>query len=76
MKKAIFYYSRLIFGHHKPQFLAAQAPPDQVATFRWLYPENQLPKAKHNLYLYILAPLQELSVDRADALASCRQLRR
>jgi len=69
------YYSRLIFGHHKPQFLAALSPPDHLATFRWLYPENQLPKEKGNPYLFILAQLQELNGHRADALASYRKLR-
>ena len=69
------YYSRLIFGHHKPQFLAALSPPDHLATFRWLYSENQLPKEKGNPYLFILAQLQELNGHRADALASYRKLR-
>jgi len=68
------YYSRLISSHDKPQFLSAISPADHLATFRWLYPENQLPKEKYHLYLYILAQLQELNGDRSDALASYRQL--
>jgi hypothetical protein len=69
------YYSRLIFGHDRPQFLSTLPPADHLATFRWLYPEDQLPKEKSQLYLYILAQLQELSGDRTNALASYRQLR-
>jgi tetratricopeptide (TPR) repeat protein len=69
------YYSRLIFGHDKAQFLSALPPADHLATFRWLFPENQLPREKYHSYLYILAQLQELNGDRAKALASYRQLR-
>jgi hypothetical protein len=69
------YHSRLLYGHDKPQFLAALSPPDHLATFRWLYPEDQLPKQNYDVYLYIFAELQELNGDRANALASYRQLR-
>jgi hypothetical protein len=68
------YYSRLISGHDKPQFLSALTSQDHLATFRWLYPEDQLPKDKYPLYIYILAQLQELNGDRASALALYRQL--
>jgi hypothetical protein len=69
------YYSRLISGHDKAKFLATLSPADHLATFRWLYPENQLPKEKYHLYRYILAQLQELNGDRTNALASYRLLR-
>ncbi len=69
------YYSRLIFDHDKSQFLAAIPPADHLATFRWLYPEDQLPQDKHYLYLYILAQLQELNGDRTDALSSYQKVR-
>lgn len=69
------YYSRLIFGHDKPQFLSTLSPADHLATFRWLYPEDQLPKEKDQVYLYMLAQLQELNGDRTNALASYRRLR-
>jgi hypothetical protein len=68
------YYFRLISGRDKPQFLATLSPADHLATFLWLYPENQLPKSKYELYLYILAQLQELNGDRTNALASYRLL--
>jgi len=68
------YYSRLIFGHDKPQFLATLSPAAHLATFLWLYPEDQLPKEKYQVYLYMLAQLQELNGERANALASYRRL--
>jgi tetratricopeptide (TPR) repeat protein len=68
------YYSRLVFGHDKPQFLSALPPADHLATFRWLYPEDQLPKEKYLQYLYMLAQLQEHNGERANALASYRRL--
>lgn len=68
------YYDRLIRGHGKSQFLSALPAVDHLATLRWLYPENQLPKDKYRLYLAMLAQLQEFNGDRAGALASYRQL--
>jgi TIR domain-containing protein len=69
------YYSRLVNNHDKPQFLSVLSPAEHLATFRWLYPEDQFPKDKYHLYLYILAQFQELNDDRTNALASYRQLR-
>jgi hypothetical protein len=69
------YYSRLVNNHDKPQFLSVLSPAEHLATFRWLYPEDQFPKDKYHLYLYILAQFQELNGDRTNALASYQQLR-
>ena len=69
------YYFRLISGHDKQRFLSTLSPPEHLATFRWLYPQDRLPKEKYQLYLYMLAQLQELNGDRTNALASYRQLR-
>lgn len=68
------YYSRMVTRYDKPQFLAALSPADHLATFRWLYPEDRLPEGKKHVYVYILAQFQELNGDRANALASYRQL--
>lgn len=68
------YYSRMVTHYDKSQFLAGLSPADHLATFRWLYPEDRLPEGKKHLYVYILAQLQELNGDRANALASYRQL--
>jgi hypothetical protein len=69
------YTFQLISGHGKPQFLSALSPADHLATFRWLYPENQVPKEKYPHYLCILAQLQELNGERTNALASYRMVR-
>ena len=68
------YYDRLGRGFDKPQFLSALSPADHLATFRWLYPKEKVPKDKYDSYLYFLAQLQEYSGDRASALASYREL--
>ena len=72
------YLERLIRGGKKPQFLAALAPSDQLATLRWLFPGDFFTggQGEYNAYLYYsaLAQLQEQAGDRAGALASYRQL--
>ena len=68
------YYDRFINGHDKARFLSALPPADHLATFRWLYPVDQVPDDKHRLYLFFLAQLQESSSDRAGALATYRQV--
>jgi hypothetical protein len=70
------YYDRFINGYGKAQFLAALLPADHLATFHWLYPKEEVPKDKINLYHAMLAQLQELNGDRAGALASYRLLPR
>jgi hypothetical protein len=69
------YYFRLYSGGDKRQFLSALSPEDHLDTFRWLFPEEQIRKDRYPLYLYLLAQLQELNNERAQALASFRRLR-
>jgi TIR domain len=70
------YTFQLISGRHKPQLLlSALSPADHLATFRWLYPENQVSKENYPHYLCILARLQELNGERTNALASYRMVR-
>jgi tetratricopeptide (TPR) repeat protein len=68
------YNDRLINGTDKASFLAAVPPADQLATFRWLYPEETIPKDKRPRYQCMLAQLQEQIGDRAAALATYRAL--
>jgi tetratricopeptide (TPR) repeat protein len=68
------YYGRLINGDDKATFLSALPPKDHLATFRWLFPEDVIPKDKRHLYLFMLAQLQERSGDRADARATYQSL--
>jgi hypothetical protein len=70
------YYSRLIYNQDKQQFLAAHAPADHFATYRWLYPEIEVPKDKLELYFYMLAQFYELKGDRTSALALYRRLQK
>jgi len=73
------YYDALVSGRNdsrKPRFLSVLSPADHLATFRWLYPEKEVPESKHDLYIAMLAAFQEYGGDRAGALASYRQLPR
>jgi hypothetical protein len=66
------YYDGLIYDDRKAQFLSLLTPADHLATFHWLYPEDQVPEDKLDVYHAMLAQLQELNGDRADALATYR----
>jgi len=68
------YYNRLVNGSAKSQFLLALPPAEHVATLRWLYPEDQLPKDKQQLRLYMLAQFQENNSEHSAALASYKEL--
>ena len=68
------YYDRLLNGFERARFLSALPAADHLGTFRWLYPESQLPKDKFHNYLAMLAQLQEASGNLAGALATFRQL--
>jgi hypothetical protein len=69
------YYSRLIYRRGAEQFLSALPPADHLATFLWLFPENKVPLDKRDLYLIMLATLQERAGDHSRALATFRQVR-
>jgi TIR domain len=68
------YNARLVNGTDKASFLAAVPPADHLATFRWLYPEETIPKDKRPRYQCMLGQLQEQVGDRAAALATYRAL--
>jgi tetratricopeptide (TPR) repeat protein len=69
------YYDRLINREGLEPFLEAMPAADHLATFRWLFPETEVPENKHNLYLFMLGTLEEHSGERATALATFRILR-
>src|SRR5262249_7957244 len=63
----------------RAQLLAALAPADQLATFRWLFPDDDLSVADRGdyarfEYLFVLAHVEEYGADHAAALASYRRL--
>ena len=73
------YYRRLFSRHQPVEFLSALPAADQLATFRWLFPEDDLAVADREEsarfeYLFVLAHVEEYGADRAAALASYRRL--
>ena len=70
------YYDHLVNKEARQQFLSALSPQDHLATFRWLYPESEVPKDKLELYDYMLAQFYELNGDRSNALALYRRLQK
>jgi hypothetical protein len=69
------YYRRLFSRHQTAAFLAALPAADQLATFRWLFPESAVPQDKRNAYLFMRATLEEHAGERAEALATYQSLR-
>jgi tetratricopeptide (TPR) repeat protein len=61
------YYSRLINGNDKAEFMSALPAADHLATLRWLFPEDELPKDKHTLWLFMVATFAEAAGERAEA---------
>jgi hypothetical protein len=51
------YRDRLIGGHDKQGLLAALPLQDHLATFRWLFPQQDVPEDKRSAYLRMLAQL-------------------
>jgi tetratricopeptide (TPR) repeat protein len=62
------YYDRLINGHAQADFLSALPAADQLATFRWLFPDDVVPDEKRLLHQFMLATFQETNGNRVEAL--------
>ena len=62
----------------RAQLLAALPPAEHLATFRWLFPEDELPADRGAYwlfeYLFVVARVEEYGGDRTGALASYRRL--
>src|SRR5262249_18736039 len=69
------YYRRLFSRRQTAGFLATLPAPDQLATFRWLFPESAVPQEKRNAYLFMRAALEEHAGQRSEALATYQSLR-
>jgi hypothetical protein len=74
---AIYHFDVVASDRLKP-LLATLPPVEHLATFRWLFPEEELPEgdgapSTFN-YLFVLAQLQEQSGGRDAALDSYRRL--
>jgi hypothetical protein len=72
------YYFGFVADDERAELLAALPPAEHLATFRWLFPEDDLAadRGEYSLfeYLFVLAHLEEYGADRAGALASYRRL--
>jgi hypothetical protein len=68
------YYSHLVSRSTAEPFLSALSPAEHLATFRWLFPETEVPSGRRNLYLFMLGTFQERAGARADALATYQKL--
>ena len=73
------YHFGFVPDDDRAQLLAALPPAEHLATFRWLFPEDDLAAADRGEYalfeyLFVLAHVEEYGTDRAAALASYRRL--
>lgn len=63
------YFFPLAYDRQRDKFLATLSPPEQLATYQWLFPQTSIPKDKIDNYHYMLAVLMELAGQNAQALA-------
>ncbi|HEX9663132.1 MAG TPA: toll/interleukin-1 receptor domain-containing protein [Candidatus Binatia bacterium] len=72
------YHFGVVTDDRLAPLLAALPPAEHLSLFRWLFPEDDLPKGDGAPslfnFLFVLAQLEEQAGDRAGALASYRRL--
>jgi hypothetical protein len=72
------YYFGFVTGNEQAPLLDALTPAEHLATFRWLFPEDELASDRGGPglldYLFVRAQVEEYGGDRAGALASYRRL--
>ncbi len=68
------YYQRIIYGHDQQAFFSALSPPDHLATFQWIFPEEIIPESKQVFYQFILGSLQEFAGDSTRALTTLQSM--
>jgi hypothetical protein len=69
------YYHHLLGGTEQAAFLAILPPAEHLATFRWLFPESQMPPNKLPLWVLFLATFQERNGERLAARSNYAWLR-
>jgi hypothetical protein len=69
------YYDHLANENQKDAFLAVLPPAEHLATFRWLFPEHQVPRDKLQLWTLFLATFQERNGERSAARSNYEALR-
>src|ERR1700682_3151480 len=69
------YYDGLSSRDRRNGFLSAMHDPDNAATFRWLYPENQVRPDRSKLWRFFMASLEAATGERAAARLRFESLR-
>jgi hypothetical protein len=69
------YSHHLLGGTQQAAFLAILPPAEHLATFRWLFPESQMPANKLHVWVLFLATFQERNGERLAARANYAWLR-
>jgi hypothetical protein len=68
------YYDGLLFGRREG-FLSAMRDSDNAATFRWLFPEDQVRPDRSKLWRFFMASFEEATGDRTAARLRFESLR-
>ncbi len=72
------YSERLYLGDwrtQRPRFMSAVSGADGPATFRWLFPEEQVRENRRELWRFFMASLEQAAGEREAALVSYEALR-
>jgi hypothetical protein len=69
------YYESLMSRQRREPFVAGVRDADAAATFRWLYPEQEVRPDRARLWRFFVASLEEAGGDRAAARAGFEALR-
>lgn len=69
------YYDGLLSRDRREGFLSAMRDSDNAATFRWLYPEEQVRHDRRNLWRFFMASLEDAAGDRTAARLRFQSLR-
>jgi hypothetical protein len=63
------YYAGLLSGERRERFMSGLREAEHVATFQWLFPENQVRQDRREQWRFFLASLEQAAGERAAALA-------
>jgi hypothetical protein len=69
------YYDGLLTRNRRDAFLSAMRETDGAATFRWLYPEDQVRPDRNRAWRFMMALLEESAGDRTSARTRLESLR-
>ena len=69
------YYAALLSGERRERFMSALNNKDNVATFRWLFPEDQVRADRRNLWRFFLASMEQAAGEHDAALTRYEALR-